>query len=265
MMIPILIKSLLCFFVLHESLRPKIMPNVRHGHSILSALKKISTELPGHTQVDRVFVGNLPFAVTESVIRDIIADKIGDGKVKEVKIATGQKTKRPLGFLFIDLVDFQAATATVHLFDGYNLDGRILNSNLKYADDVSLIRTTTQMMEKTKVAPLNPTIFSRTIHLSNLDYSLDIEEIYNMCDDLVGLGLVSDVRIPVDKETGNSRGFAYIEFKKPSSVDIAIRELSEVEVYGRILKVERMSMPKKKAVVLTLEQEEEDIFASLVY
>ena len=264
-MIQILIEVLLCYFVLHESLRTKVSPNVRHDHSKLNALEQTSTEIPGHEQVDRVFVGNLPFTVTESQIRDIIALRIGDGKVKEVKIATGQKTKRPRGFLFVDLVDFQTAAAAVHLFDGYNMDGRILNSNLKYADDVSLIRTATQMVEKTKVVPLRPTLYSRTIYLSNLDYSLEIEEIYNMCDDLVGMGLVSDVRIPVDKETGSSRGFAYIEFKKSSSVDTAIRELSEVEVYGRILKVERMSKPKKKEVVLTLEQEEEDIFASLEY
>ena len=264
-MIQALIKVVLCIFVLHESLRPKILPNTRHGYGILTALKQTSTDFADHKETQKVFVGNLPFSITESVVREIIADKIGDGKVKEIKIAAGLKTKRPLGFLFVDLVDSQAAIAAVNLFDGYNLDGRILNSNLKYADDVSLIRTTTKMVEKPKVAPLNPTIFSRTIHLSNLDYSLDIEEIYNMCDDLVGFGLVSDVRIPVDKETGSSRGFAYIEFKKSSSVDIAMRELSEVEVYGRILKVERMSMPKKKVPVLTLEQEEEDIFASLVY
>ena len=88
-----------------------------------------------------------------------------------------------------------------------------------------------------------------------------------MCDDLVGIGLVKEVRIPLDIETGSSRGFAYIEFKKAASVDIAIKELSDLEVYGRLLKAERMTMPKKKVVevVQTVEEEEDDIFALLSY
>lgn len=216
-------------------------------------------------QTDKIFIGNLPFTVTELDVRNIIGDHIGDGVVREIKIVSGMKTKRPLGFLFADFYDVEAAVKAVHLFDGYNLDGRILNSNLKYVDDSSLIKTAIKGNEKIKTATLNSMKLTNTIYLNNLDYSLGEEEIYNMCDDLVGFGLVHEVRIPLDKETGSPKGFAYIEFKHSASVPLAIKELSEVEVYGRILKVERMKTPKKKEVALTSVEEEEKIFKSLMY
>eukprot|EP00596_Hydrurales_sp_CCMP1899_P007263 CAMPEP_0119035298 /NCGR_PEP_ID=MMETSP1177-20130426/2227_1 /TAXON_ID=2985 /ORGANISM="Ochromonas sp, Strain CCMP1899" /LENGTH=203 /DNA_ID=CAMNT_0006993333 /DNA_START=396 /DNA_END=1007 /DNA_ORIENTATION=- len=175
----------------------------------------------------------------------------------------GKKSKRPMGFLFVDFIDGKNAVKGSELFDGYDLDGRILNSNLKYADDEVLIKASTGTDEKPKVAPLTSLTSGNTIYLSNMDYSLGEEEIFNMCDDLVGVGLVSEVRIPLDKETGSPRGFAYIEFKDYESVGKAITELSEVEVCGRVLKVERMAMPKKREVALTKEQEEDNILGSI--
>lgn len=258
-------RFLVSILVLFQSSSLKSFNHVRHECGLFAIVKPHSVE---QKHADKVFIGNLPFSVTETIIRDIVQSKIGDGKISEIKIAAGKKTKRPLGFLFIDFIDLESAIAAVSLFDGYNLEGRILNSNLKIPDDVSLIKASPLNIEKMKSLPLSPYKASKTIYLSNLDYSLDEEEISNMCDDLVGFGLVSDVRIPADKETGSSRGFAYIEFKLAATVEIAIKELSDVEVYGRLLKVERMSMPKKKEVVVNIVKEEdvdEDIYAALTY
>ena len=240
---------------------------MRRSQDLLSALKPLPTHLSEERSTDKVFVGNLPFTVTETAIQHIVSSRLGEGKVREIKIAKGKKTKRPLGFLFVDFVDFESASAAVNIFDGYDLEGRVLNANLKYPDDTSLIKATKSSSDKIKAAPLSSLSLTKTIYLSNLDYSLAEEEIYNMCDDLVGIGLVKEVRIPLDIETGSSRGFAYIEFKKAASVDIAIKELSDLEVYGRLLKAERMTMPKKKVVevVQTVEEEEDDIFALLSY
>jgi RNA recognition motif-containing protein len=263
-MIQWVFRFLVSILVLFQSSSLKSMKSVKHKYGIFAIVKPHTAE---QKHADKVFIGNLPFSVTEAIIRDIVQSEIGEGKISEIKIAAGKKTKRPLGFLFIDFVDLESAIAAVSLFDGYNLEGRVLNSNLKIPDDVSLIKASPLNIEKMKSLPLSPYKASKTIYLSNLDYSLDEEEISNMCDDLVGFGLVSDVRIPADKETGSSRGFAYIEFKLAATVEIAIKELSDVEVYGRLLKVERMSMPKKKEAVAIVKEEDvdEDIYAALTY
>ena len=268
--------SLVLFFCSLSNLysfQPTSSVNGRSSRSYFSvisvpALKATTTSPTAQAETDRIFVGNLPFTITESIVTEIIVKNIGPGVIKEVKIAKGKKTKRPLGFLFVDFVNTKSAAKAVAILDGYDLDGRILNCNLKYPDDVALIKATTGVDEKIKAAPLTSLKTGNTIYLSNMDYSLGEEEIYNMCDDLVGVGLVSEVRIPLDKETGSPRGFAYIEFKDFSSVDLAIQELSEIEVYGRVLKVERMSMPTKKVdkvVAKTKEEEEDDILGSLSY
>lgn len=228
-------------------------------------LKSASAPVTGLSETDRVFVGNLPFTITESIVTEIIVKSIGPGVIKEINIARGKKTKRPLGFLFVDFVNAKTAAKAAEILDGYDLDGRILNCNLKYPEDTALIKTTTGLDEKVKTAPLTSLKTMNTIYLSNMDYSLGEEEIFNMCDDLVGVGLVAEVRIPLDKETGSPRGFAYIEFKDYASVELAIAGLSDVEVYGRLLKVDRMTMPTKKVIVVakTKEEEEDDILGSL--
>lgn len=261
----------LCSLANLYSFRPTSSATARYHRSLFSIISlpplKATTLAPtAATETDRIFVGNLPFTITESIVTEIIVKNIGPGVIKEIKIAKGKKSKRPLGFLFVDFVNPKTAVRAAGILDGYDLDGRILNCNLKYPDDEVLIKATTSSSEeKVKAAPLTSLKSANTIYLSNMDYTLGEEEIYNMCDDLVGVGLVSEIRIPLDKETGSPRGFAYIEFKENSSVDLAIRELSEVEVYGRVLKAERMSMPTKKVAVKTKEEEEDEILGSLSY
>lgn len=193
-------------------------------------------------QTNKVFLGNLPFTITDDFIKNLVETNLGKNLVTNVNIIRGSKTKRPMGILFIDFVNPASAERAVAFFDGYDLDGRILNSNLKHAEEIGEAKKQKEK-EKDKLPPLR---ISNTIYLSNLDYSLCEEELYNMCDDLVGVGLVKEVRIPLDKNTGSPRGFAYIEFHDPSSIELAINELTNVEVYGRLLRADKMTPPPKK-------------------
>ena len=197
------------------------------------------------TGTNKVFLGNLPFTITEQAIQALIDDVLGKNLVTHINVIRGAKSKRPMGILFIDFVNPESAERAVAFLDGYDLDGRILNSNLKYPEEIEEAkRQKAAEKERQKQAPLR---IAHTVYLSNLDYSLGEEEISNMCDDLVGVGLVSEVRIPRDKNTGSPRGFAYIEFHDPSSVETAINELTNVEVYGRLLRADKMSPPAKRA------------------
>jgi nucleolin len=203
-----------------------------------------SSSSNSRAQTNKVFLGNLPFTITDDFIKNLVESNLGKNLVTHVNIIRGSKTKRPMGILFIDFVNPAAAERAVAFFDGYDLDGRILNSNLKYPEEIGEAKKQKEKeKEKEKLPPLR---IPNTIYLSNLDYSLCEEELFNMCDDLVGVGLVKDVRIPLDKNTGSPRGFAYIEFHDPSSIELAINELTNVEVYGRLLRADKMTAPPKK-------------------
>lgn len=77
---------------------------------------------------NRLFVGNLPFDVTEEQIRSLLG---ADGRtVKSVKVITDKDTGRPRGFAFVDLEDAAQAKAAIAALDGKDFGGRPLRVNV---------------------------------------------------------------------------------------------------------------------------------------
>ena len=72
-----------------------------------------------------IYVGNLPFTVTEDALRDLFAQH---GEVHSVKLITDRETGRPRGFGFVEM-DPESATKAVEALDQHELDGRTLKVN----------------------------------------------------------------------------------------------------------------------------------------
>ena len=72
-----------------------------------------------------IYVGNLPFTVTEDALRDLFAQH---GEVHSVKLITARETARPRGFGFVEM-DPESATKAVEALDQHELDGRTLKVN----------------------------------------------------------------------------------------------------------------------------------------
>ncbi len=72
------------------------------------------------------------------------------------------------------------------------------------------------------------------IYVGNLSYNVNT-------DDLKGLfgahGAVTEVNLMIDKYTGQSKGFAFIEMPKQAEAEAAIKALNENPLKGRNLKV----------------------------
>jgi len=166
------------------------------------------------------FIGNLPFDVTEKDIGDMLDEFLGPNTFTAIKIAKGKKTNRPLGFLFVHFKDASTAASCVQMTNQMNFMGRTLNSNIKevegaVASGAGAAYAAAALGKKKKV----PLVQANTVYLSNLDYTLTEEEIFNMCEDLVGQGMVNQVRIPLDKNNKVPRGFCHIEFKQAKDVE----------------------------------------------
>lgn len=76
-------------------------------------------------------------------------------------------------------------------------------------------------------------INSRSIFVGNVDYSTQPEELQNLFSEC---GIINRVTILVNKNTGHSKGYAYIEFADQSSVRTAL-SLSESFFKRRQIKV----------------------------
>jgi len=74
----------------------------------------------------RLYVGNLPFGVTEQDLEEIFAQV---GTVESTNIVTDRDTGRSRGFAFVEMETQEAADAAIQNFNGRELEGRSLTVN----------------------------------------------------------------------------------------------------------------------------------------
>ena len=72
------------------------------------------------------------------------------------------------------------------------------------------------------------------IYVGNLSYSMSEDELRNAFS---AYGDVSSVKILMDRETGRSRGFGFVEMPNQSEAEAAIAQLNGKDVGGRPLRI----------------------------
>jgi RNA recognition motif-containing protein len=206
---------------------------IKFYESVQSKLYQSTSTQPNGKNL--VFIGNLPFDVNEEDLNNLSNDLVGENLLRSVLIPRGKKSKRGLGYAFFDYISAEVAAKAVQLYDGLIYDERPLNSNLKDENEIS---------SKKKKRDESNSIF-----LTNLDFTLTEEELSNMCDDIVGPGLVVSIERPLDKVSGQRRSFAFIEFVDTQSKERAIQELNNLEVLGRLLSCAELTRPTVRRIV----------------
>jgi len=78
----------------------------------------------------RLYVGNLPYSVTELELRDLFASL---GTITEAKIVTDRDTGRPRGFGFVEMSTEDEARKAIEELNGRDVQGRALA--VKEAED----------------------------------------------------------------------------------------------------------------------------------
>lgn len=72
------------------------------------------------------------------------------------------------------------------------------------------------------------------IYVGNLPYSISEDDLENAFSKF---GAVTSVKIIMDKATGRSKGFAFVEMANSSEGNQAIKSLNETDLNGRNIKV----------------------------
>lgn len=75
----------------------------------------------------RLYVGNLPYSVTEEKLKELFAEA---GTVESVSLPTDRDTGQKRGFGFVEMTTSGDAEEAIRKFDGYTLDNRQLRVNL---------------------------------------------------------------------------------------------------------------------------------------
>ncbi|MDI3526702.1 MAG: hypothetical protein PWR03_885 [Tenuifilum sp.] len=72
------------------------------------------------------------------------------------------------------------------------------------------------------------------IYIGNIAYSMTAEELKELC---MPFGNVVSSKVIIDKATGKSKGYGFVEFDNDESALKAIQELNNTQVKGRNIKV----------------------------
>ncbi|MDH3419306.1 MAG: RNA-binding protein [Gammaproteobacteria bacterium] len=80
------------------------------------------------------------------------------------------------------------------------------------------------------------------IYVGNLSYTLSESELR---DAFADFGEVSSVKVLMDRETGRSRGFGFVEMPNQSEGEAAIAQLNGKDLDGRALRVNE-ARPKER-------------------
>lgn len=75
---------------------------------------------------------------------------------------------------------------------------------------------------------------AKRLFVGGLPYSVNDQKLEEM---FTAAGVVSSAKVITDRETGQSKGFGFVEFEKDEDADNAIAKLNETEVEGRKITV----------------------------
>jgi RNA recognition motif-containing protein len=74
----------------------------------------------------KLYVGNLPFSVTEADLRQLFEEY---GTVESVNVITDRDTGRPRGFAFVEMENAENADKAIQSLDGQDFGGRDIRVN----------------------------------------------------------------------------------------------------------------------------------------
>lgn len=75
----------------------------------------------------KIYVGNLPYSVTDSSLQSNFAEF---GGVSSAKVMTDRETGRSKGFGFVEMASAEVAQAAIEALHGMSVDGRTIVVNL---------------------------------------------------------------------------------------------------------------------------------------
>ncbi|KAI1916806.1 hypothetical protein LOZ58_006683 [Ophidiomyces ophidiicola] len=177
-----------------------------------------------------IYVGNIFFDVTADQLRNEFSKC---GPVESARIIYDPRGVSR-GFGYMKFQDVETAQKAVNLMHGQIFEGRRLAVNFAQNDEpVSRSRDS-----QTK----RPT---RTLFIGNMSFEMTDRDLHELFKDIEN---VIDVRVAVDRRTGQARGFAHAEFVDAESAEKAFAILHGQSPYGRPLRLDySFSTPRSRA------------------
>jgi len=176
-----------------------------------------------------VYVGNLFFDVTEE---DLKREFSRFGTVDNVRIIyDGRGLSK--GFGYVQMNALEGAGEVVANLNQQVFEGRRMTVQYSHGKSSTRRALGGDRPERTNsAAPGEPT---KTLFIGNMSFEMSDQDLNDMFKDIKN---VIDVRVAIDRKTGQPRGFAHADFIDVASAQKAFEQLAQKEAYGRKLRLD---------------------------
>ncbi|KAF2467447.1 RNA-binding domain-containing protein [Lindgomyces ingoldianus] len=195
------------------------------GVDALEAAASQGTEgrgFKGHnaTPNKTIYVGNLYYEVTEDQLKRVFSRF---GAIDSVKVVYDNRGMSR-GFAYVEYENISDAQAAVENLDMQVFEGR--NLVVQFHRPKSAKKTFGEF-------PANPP--AKTLFIGNMSFEMSDKDLNDLFRDIRN---VMDVRVAIDRRTGQPRGFAHADFIDVASATRAREVLKTKVIYGRQLRVD---------------------------
>ena len=136
-------------------------------------------------------------------------------------------------FGYVEYEDPASARKAVETFHLQNLEGRQMNVQIQKPRFASNPKYPQRQAEPTK-----------TLFIGNMPFDMSDKDLNNLFAKIKNL---VDVRVAIDRRTGQPRGFAHADFVDTKSAQQGMESLRDLEVSGRRLRVDYSTSTDKNA------------------
>ncbi|KAJ4345255.1 uncharacterized protein N0V89_011385 [Didymosphaeria variabile] len=175
------------------------------------------------TPNNTVYVGNLYYEVTADQLKRVFGRF---GEVDSVRVIYDNRGLSR-GFGYIEFKEVKDAQAACENLDMQVFEGRNLVVQFHQPKENSKTRS-----ESGSIVPNPP---SKTLFIGNMSFEMSDKDLNDLFRDIRN---VMDVRVAIDRRTGQPRGFAHADFIDVASATRAKDVLGDKVIYGRQLRVD---------------------------
>ncbi|KAL9638047.1 MAG: hypothetical protein Q9164_001820 [Protoblastenia rupestris] len=175
-----------------------------------------------------VYVGNLFFDVRSD---DLKKEFERAGSVKEARIISDQRGLSK-GFGYVEFDTVESATKAISLYNLQNFEGRRLSVQYSVNRQHQPRGAAAGSTQRNQAPLHSPT---KTLFIGNMSFDMSDRDLNNLFREVKN---VIDVRVAIDRRTGQPRGFAHADFTDIESAERALDELRGKMVCGRALRVD---------------------------
>jgi len=180
---------------------------------------------PAVPETKSIFVGRLSWSVDS----DRLAQEFAHcGEVVSATVQTDRNTGKSRGFGYVHFSTTEAVEKALEM-SGQEIDGRPINVDRSTPADPNQTRENRAKTFNDRVSAPSSTLF-----IGNLPFTISEDTLWSYFEGYS----VKTIRLPTDRESGQPKGFGYVELEGLEDAKKAFEALSGTEIEGRSIRLD---------------------------